>query len=182
MLEKIKKHAFWIGIACVSIIRVLLVLNLPIFAIAPAAVDDRLMVNMAYSLLKGEWLGNYNQFTLSKGMMFPLFLAMTHRIGISYITSTSLLYVFSSILMIICLKHIIRNKKILFCIFVALVFNPAMFSVQVIMRVYRNALTPAQVLLILSCCMQIYFQIKHNSKALAWSIAGRNQLSIFLSY
>ena len=42
------------------------------------AVDPRgdlLMINIADSILHGRWLGEYNEFTLIKGVTYPFFFA-----------------------------------------------------------------------------------------------------------
>ena len=51
------------------------------------------MINIGNSLLSKKWLGTYDQFTLVKGMMFPLFLAISHYIGIPYTVATICLYI-----------------------------------------------------------------------------------------
>ena len=44
--------------------------------------DDYLFVRLAKSILNGEWLGPYDQLTLVKGPVYPLFLAVAHHTGL----------------------------------------------------------------------------------------------------
>ena len=110
IFNTLKNYGLVIFIIIVSIIKIISILNIPIYAIAPSSIDDRLMINIGNSLLSKKWLGTYDQFTLVKGMMFPLFLAISHYIGIPYTVTTICLYIISSIIFIHMLKNIIKNK------------------------------------------------------------------------
>ena len=93
-----------------SFIKIILVQNLPIYAIANAVHDDRMMINIAQSLMNGEWMGSYNQMTLVKGIMYPLFLVFCNKIGISYLLGVALSYIFACIVMICVISKVIKNK------------------------------------------------------------------------
>jgi len=41
-------------------------------------VDDEMQVNNAYSILHGQWMGEYSNSTIPKHPMFPILLAMIH--------------------------------------------------------------------------------------------------------
>lgn len=69
----ISKYRLVIFMISFILIKQLLVINMPLFAHAGAGHDDRLMINMADSLISGEWLGDYSEKTLVKGLFFPLF-------------------------------------------------------------------------------------------------------------
>lgn len=180
IFNTLKNYGLVIFIIIVSIIKIISILNIPIYAIAPSSIDDRLMINIGNSLLSKKWLGTYDQFTLVKGMMFPLFLAISHYIGIPYTVATICLYIISSIIFIHMLKNIIKNKYLLGFIFLVLVFNPVTTSINTLSRVYRNCLTPSQVLLIIGCCMQVYFKINEKTKTkYLWAILGGISLASF---
>lgn len=68
-------------------------MSLPIYALSTAGFDDRLMVNLAYSIMNGEWLGAYNSNTFVKGVGFPLFLVFSRVLGFSYLSSVSMFYI-----------------------------------------------------------------------------------------
>jgi hypothetical protein len=44
--------------------------------------DEQLFLNLAGSLLNGQWLDPYNQSTLIKGMFYPLWIAAMHAFGV----------------------------------------------------------------------------------------------------
>lgn len=180
MKEKVAKHGLLVFIIFTAIIKLVMVSNLPIYAISPAAVDDRLMVDTATNLLNRSWLGGYHQFTLVKGMFFPFFLAVLNKIGISYTSGTALLYIVAVILFIYSIKDKINQKFALGFIYIVLLFNPVTYGLGTFQRVYRNSITPAQVLIIIGGFMAIYFHINEKIKSLwLWAIGAGIGLAAF---
>ena len=53
-----------------------------------------LMVTLADSILKGEWLGSFGKGTLIKGVTMPLFLVLLKLINIPYLLGKEILYCF----------------------------------------------------------------------------------------
>ena len=164
--KKIKKEKIFLIVAFILIIiRVLLTTNLPIYAIGGSVCDDQLMIKLQSELLKFNWLGDFNSVTLVKGMFFPLYLAINLFLGIKYIDSITLFYVLSSLLFVWIIKDMFKSKWVKYVIFILLLFNPIMFA-QNITRVYRNSISPAQVLLIFSGMVYIYYN--RNNKKNLW--------------
>ena len=157
--EFLKKYGLIVFIVILSSFKLISILNIPIWAISNAAVDDRLMINIANSLLSKDWLGGYNQYTLVKGLFFPVVLAGSHIIGIPYTIVITLLYIMACILFIYMLRNILKNKLLIGIIFCMLLFNPVSTSLTSFSRVYRNCLTPIQVLIIFHLILLIHFHI-----------------------
>ena len=67
-----------------------LIYNLPIMAVPKGIHDDWIMVHLAETLRNGQWLGEYNDLTLTKGMFFPLYLALCNFFHLSYLNVTAL--------------------------------------------------------------------------------------------
>ena len=65
----------WFGIAAFLLgwCKHALAVSLPVYALTTASYDDRLMVNLTYWMMSGEWLGVYNSNTFVKGIGFPVF-------------------------------------------------------------------------------------------------------------
>lgn len=170
--EFLKKYGLIVFIIILSSFKLISILNIPIWAISNAAVDDRLMINIANSLLSKDWLGGYNQYTLVKGLFFPVVLAGSHIIGIPYTIVITLLYIMACILFIYMLRNILKNKLLIGIIFCMLLFNPVSTSLTSFSRVYRNCLTPIQVLIILAASLEVYFRInkEENFITIIWSI------------
>jgi hypothetical protein len=64
----------------------------PVHAIPNAAADDALFVSLARSLGAGHWLGSFNNFTLVKGMFYPLFIEVSFLIGLPLKIAEQLTY------------------------------------------------------------------------------------------
>lgn len=179
MMKKYKKYFFAIYITTLLILKQFLVWCIPIFAISNGLQDDLLMVNMETSLLTMKYLGDYSQYTLVKGISFPAFLAFTEAVGISYTAALTILYSIACLIFIIAMNKLLKNKKLLYFIFPFLLFNPVTFSLDTFQRIYRNCLTPSQVLLIIGCAIIIYLNLKKDKKILGWSIFYGLSLAFF---
>ncbi len=153
-------RVFWGAIAFFVIVRIALVGGMAIISIPHAAYDDSLMVSMASSILKGEWLGNYSQFTLMKGVTFPIFLAVTHVFNIPYLTAMILLYAAGCCALCRSLKSLIKNNLVQLILFVALLFCP----ISVYFRVYRDGISAALSLF----CFATMFGIFLNRESRGW--------------
>jgi len=132
--------------------------------------DEYLMLAQAESLIKGEYLGTYNYLTLVKGIGFPLFLALAFKLGFSYLALYSIFYSFSCLIALLPLKKLIKNKVILYVIFLVLLFCPATFDDNVTLM-YRNMLIVPQSILLISSIMMMYFNLNNSKKKfLFWTL------------
>ena len=167
-------------IIILSVIKQLFMLNIPINAYIYAGEDDALMIELAENILNGNWLGTYSYHTLVKGPVCPLVLASCKIIGVSYIGFMTALYTFSCLIFMISIKKLIKNKYIFIIIYTILLFNPIMYSFDIIQRVYRNALIPSFALLIIGSFIGIYIRREDKIiKIIPWSIIGSISLSLF---
>ena len=70
------------GAVALVLFKLWLVSAQTIFAIGPASYHDAVYLKLADALLRGEWLGPYDKFTLAHGPMYPLFIAGVYRLRI----------------------------------------------------------------------------------------------------
>ena len=151
-----KKHIIiCVSLIILSIIRIVLTYNYRIYPIL-AGEDDQLMVKMAWSIIDGKWLGDYQYNTLMKGPVFPYILYILFKFKIRYLDFVNVFYVIACLYFILSVKKIVHNKYLLISIFAILVFNPIMFSREVMQRVYRNSLVPSFSILLLSGYFGVY--------------------------
>lgn len=154
-------------------------MSLPIYALSTAGFDDRLMVNLAYSIMNGEWLGAYNSNTFVKGVGFPLFLVFSRVLGFSYLSSVSMFYIGSCILFIRSIQPMFKRAWQAVLVYGVLLFNPVTIGYTT-QRVYRNGLTPSQVLLILGCCFAIFLRRKEPLKKWwGWAVGAFASVGFF---
>lgn len=152
----LKKYRLFLFMLSLLLIKQFLVTGIPLFAHSGAGHDDRLMVDMADSLLKGEWLGVYFERTLVKGLFFPLFLAVNRILAIPYSIALPAFYGFGCIIFILGIKKLFKSEFPLYLIFVMLVFNPISFADETYLRVYRNSLSAAQTLILTGSLIGLY--------------------------
>lgn len=180
-VKKITESKWWIAVAFLfSIVRIILTCDLPILVWSSAVHDDALMVRMATNLLSGNWLGNYSAFTMPKGVVYPLYLALIHKSGVSYLLMTQLLYLLSAAIVVTAVCH---GKKCYMtaCLwYIILIFNPIMSSTNVFLRIYRNILVPIEVLLFFAGILGFFVRLEGKQKHLwIWSVlSGASVLAL----
>lgn len=157
MKKKLFTIVFVIAVLIVSILKQLLVYDLPIVANVQLGVDDALMIQIADNMVEGNWVGNYNDSVLSKGLTFPIILSFCYFIKLDYITMMTLLYTIACLVLTYVLNKKIKNKILLFAIYVIALFTPIMYSYQVMQRVYRNAIIPSMAILIIAGYIYLFF-------------------------
>lgn len=158
-MKYIKKNWFIILIIIVTILRFLISFKLPNFYIVNLQYDDKLMINLSRSIMKGEYLGRYNNFTLIKGIVFPLILSFTTLLHLNFSLFLTILYILSCIYFTLSLEGIIKSKKYLLIIYVLLLFNPISYSSELFQRLYRNSISIMELLFFLGIIINI---IKNN--------------------
>lgn len=172
LLRKVRETKIWIAIAvALSVFRIFLTYNLPITAESVSIHDDALMVDMAVRLLSGGWLGPYSCFAMPKGIVYPLYLALVHKSGISYLVITQLLYMLSAMLVVMALHKKERGYLADCLLYIVLIFNPVMGSQSVYLRIYRNALVPIEVLLVFAGILGMFMRLEEkNNRLIFWSL------------
>ena len=177
-MKKLNKYFLFVFI--LIILKQVLMSHIPIIALTIAGCDDQLMVKLAANILQMNYLGVYDCLTFVKGISFPLFLSVNTALGISYINAITLLYSISVFLFVESIKKLLPKDWMKYVLFAVLLFNPIMYSQEVVQRVYRNSLIPSQVLLIFSSFFSLYLNRKEkNKKILPWSILGGISLLFF---
>ena len=152
-----KLIVFIIAILIASILKQVLVNDLPIRANVGLGIDDMLMIYITDNIANGKWIGEYNDVILSKGLSFPLILVLCHYLNIDYITMMTLLYTLACLYLTYVLSKKIKNKIILFFIYTLTLFTPIMYSYQVMQRVYRNAIIPSLSIFIIAGYLHLFF-------------------------
>ena len=152
---KNKKTIFIILFIVITLIRFLISFNLSSLYISNLSYDDKLMVNQMTELLGGNYLGVYNDFSLIKGIFFPLVLYICRTIHISYSTMFTTLYILSVIYFIKPFEKLIKSKKVLFIFYILLLFNPISYSSELFQRLYRNSISIIELLLFLGVTIRI---------------------------
>lgn len=173
-----KKKLYYFYILCVLIIKLILVSPIRIFANSSAFYDDAMLVNHANSLLSYLWLGQYNEITLAKGIVFPIYLTVLHQFSIPYLIGNTLLCFCTALFFIIVASKLIKSKIILATIYTILMFNPITYASATYSRVYRDSIYQYLVIILFSFIVAVYLSKEKSVKRLLFYCVGSG---IFLS-
>jgi len=133
---------FWVAIL-LTVVKLWLTGGQTLFAIGQAIHDDRLFAVLAGHIVKGDWLGPYTQYTLAKGPLFPLFVAVNFWIGLPLIFSQQLLYAAACATMTRALTPWLRHAALQCGFYLILLWNPISFDAGNLTRLMRqNIYTP----------------------------------------
>jgi hypothetical protein len=153
--QKVESHARWLRLWPLPVAGVLVWLKLwlvsaqPILAFGGAGHDDRLFVNLANCLAKGEWLGNYNELTLAKGCFYPVWIALMAKMKLPLPASQHLLYLIGVLTVVAAVRPLCGRPSRLLLLGAVLWLNPATYTMQVL-RVVRETIYPALTLLVIA--------------------------------
>ena len=148
--------ALLIVLCAASLVRFIVVLNLPILFLPGAGHDDGLYMRLAVNLASGRWLGGFNQFTLMKGPGYPVFLALSGLSGLP-VSATHALLQFAAILAAAwAVYRLTASRAIAALTFITLTFYPVGFMPE-LLRVVRDQIYWAQTLLVFSLFAIVLF-------------------------
>ena len=111
----------------------------PLVALGGAGADDALFIRLAGSLIRGQWLGRYDDLTLAKGMFYPLFIAATAFTAIPLKIAEHAVYLAIAWATASYVGRQSRSPWLGTVLFVALAFNPVFWDRQ-LARVIREGL------------------------------------------
>jgi hypothetical protein len=112
-----------------------------IYALGGAVHDDRLFMKLAAHLVRGEWLGPYDQFTLAKGPVYSFFIAANFWVGTPLALMQQLLYVGACATVIWALAPVMKSGWARLLAFSFLVYNPLTYEGEAMTRILRQHLT-----------------------------------------
>lgn len=152
-------------------LKLFLVRHQPLLAYTEAVHDDRHFIDQAKYILGGEWLGPYDQSTLIKGPFLSLWIVFTFLVGIPFLLSLQLLYIFACIVTVVSLRPLLKRPLYLLVLFSFLLFNPVTYDTYAATRVTRDALYASLCLLTVACAAALF--IRRNAtpvQNLPWAI------------
>ena len=158
-----KKYQLIICLIIILILKIVIVEVQPISEQYTMKYDDLLMVNMADSILDGNWLGEYNYITLVKGVFTPLFIAGTNILNVPFLTGKEVFYGIACITFILILNKKIKNKFVLIILYLLILLNPIEYSSD-LSRVYRDGLYMSLIVYLLSFALGIFLTRKESIK------------------
>ena len=154
-----------------TVFRIFLFARMPIDGLGDTLYDDLLLLRHGESMAGGNWLGDYTNLTLVKGIMFPAFIAFCNKFFIPYLLGMGLLYTAAAASFVLAVRHFIKNRYVLAAAYLFLLYSPSMLSGGTGQRAYNLALVPAAVLLTVSGLTGMFLRRDEAfKKFLPWSI------------
>lgn len=145
----------------------------------PAPHDDGYFVTTALAFCDGHWQTDYDQFTLIKGPVFPLWLALNAKLGVPYIVGQHLLYAFACLVLVVALYPAVPRWSTLLPLYILVLFNPMSYSTRTL-EVTRESIYPAQTLLIIACLVGLHTYRDSRLTLLSlWSVGLGGVLAAF---
>ncbi len=139
---------FWAGLALTAC-KMWLTRGQAVYAIGNAMLDDRLFLQLAESIVRGDWLGAYSQATLAKGPFYSLWIALLYWVGIPLGLGVQLAYAGACAAFTRACRPAIRSGVALLAIYALLLWNPMSFEAPTMGRIIRQQIyTPLGVAVI----------------------------------
>lgn len=173
---------FWLIFFMITSLKFWLVMDNSLNALDYALYDDALYVKLAENLIKGNWLGGYDNLTLVKHPFYSFWIALMFYLGIPLSFSHSFLYVFSCFIFTIAVRPLLRNLPYLILIvYATLLFHPISFPIIGMQRVIREGIYMSLPLLVLSFLIGSLLRKNASIKELIiWNVGFGLSLAAFL--
>ena len=172
ILKKLKKNKIIILLVILTIIRLLMSMNLPTYYFKNMILDDMLMIELADAFSLGNYLGEYSNVTLIKGIIYPLFLSFCNHFKLSYPLILTILYILSCIYFGTSLNKVVKNKKIVIILYLVLLFNPISYSMEIFQRLYRNTLSLSEILIFFGLIIRLVASNKTKNNIVNYILLG----------
>lgn len=161
-----------------TILRIMLTNGLMVYFVPGTQYDDIMQISKAFSIIKGNWLGEYGSMTLVKGVGYPLIVAIFNFLNIPYILGFHIIYIVGCIIFAWAIYPIVRNEIVCLLAYLFVLFNPIAFS-TIITRYYRDIVYYTFCMAFISATVGLLVRQKGKIAAvlsgffLAWSILCR---------
>ena len=180
MRDRIRQSAWWWLAIGLTAAKLWLTRSQPVYGIGPAIHDDRLFAELAGHIIRGEWLGPYNQLTLAKGPAYPLFLAANFWLGWPLGFTQQLLYALGCAVLVFSLRPWVRHPAASGLLYLTLLLNPMSFEGPSLSRLMRQNLTTPLVLLVLAgCCGWLARRHRPWCQQAGWAVLAGLSLGVF---
>ncbi|WP_242874689.1 hypothetical protein [Clostridium pasteurianum] len=163
-----KKKIFIAYVFFILLIRLILSTGVRVWTFGDNHYDDGMMIKNAANLISGNWLGRFDQYILAKGITFPLYLDLIHKVGLPFIFSNVLMCFAASVTFIVSIKKIIPNRNALAIIYTILMFNPIASASWTFQRAYRDSIYSYLVVILFSLIIAIYLNRNESYNKILW--------------
>ena len=115
--------------------------------------DDALFIRLGHNIANGNWLGTYNELTLVKAPMFPVFLAAFSFTGIPFNIAQHCLFFLGCVYLANTASHVCNSRVVGALLFVAVVTCPSYYTIT---RVIRDPLYTTLTLFLVGSWIELF--------------------------
>lgn len=132
--------------------------------------DASNFVSHARTILAGAWFGGYDDLTLIKGPIFPLYLAGMQELGLSLPLAHQLVFLLATLVACASVAPLVHSRAALLAVFVAVLFNPFTYASNATVA-NRSQLTESLALVSIACAAAIFVRRREPVRMVApWFI------------
>lgn len=165
--SRVRARSVRIGLIMVATMAFLIAtLHAPVIVRTNLQHDDGLFLALGHHIAAGNWLGDYNQFTLIKGPGYPAFLALNSWVGLPVGFSQALLQLGSIALFFRVFARIARMPNLAALGYVFALLAPSPY----LQYVLREAIYPSETLLVLGTLLYWLFGNLRPATQLRWAL------------
>jgi hypothetical protein len=158
-MTALHRQRLWLALALVlTATKLWLSRGQSVYAIGGAGHDDRLFIELAQHIVRGEWLGPYNELTLAKGPFYPIFIAAAFLIGVPLFLAQHAFYAAACGLFTHALRPAIRSGGARLAIYALLLCNPMTYDVPGMGRVLRQHVYGPLALMVFAGLIALYLR------------------------
>ncbi len=159
IVASVHRNRLWLAVAlALTALKLWLSRGQGVFAIGSAGHDDRLFIELAQHLIRGEWLGPYHELTLAKGPFYSLFIAAAFTLGVPLFLAQHLFYVAACGLFARALRPVVTSAGARLAVYALLLWNPMTFDGPSMGRVLRQHVYGPLGLMILAGLIALYLR------------------------
>ena len=147
------------------VIYLIAVSSFPVTILMGQGYDDALFIRLGRNIANGQWLGPYNELTLFKAPMYPVFLAGFSLTGIPFNIAQHCIYFFACLYLANVISRICNSSTIEMVFLIALCC-PTYYAIT---RVIREPLYTALILFLVGCWIDLFLLGRPNQHRLVFS-------------
>ncbi len=183
MWKFIKRHQpviFWGIFIGLILLRLWLITGVPKMLVYGPH-DDLFYARAAQSMLRGQWMGLYNQMTLIKSPFYIFFMISSFFTGLPLFLNETLFYIGACGLMFWALKPLVKNPLVRLIGFFLMLFIPSSLASWFHLRVYREFVYFSLTLYVTACAIGLFLRLENKIAALLfWSLGLGISMGAFM--
>lgn len=137
-----REFSLFAAMATITALKLWLVAWHQVAADGGARYDDLLFVELADHIRQGLWLGDYDERTLIKGAMYPVWIATISILSLPLLPAQQMLRAIAAFVLVTTLRPVLPHRGARLALFAGLIVDPATFDHSA-MRVIREGIYPS---------------------------------------